>query len=122
MAEPYNDACRGYFFAPAHAGPLSRDYPLALTASARESAQGAVIELAAGIIDDIIVEMRFRARGCPHLLAAAEAICRDREQAAVAGLSVFDASELIQKLAIPVEKTGRILLLEDALKSLWAEY
>ena len=113
---------RQAFFAPAHAGSLSRDYPLVLSASVKEAAQGAEVLLEAGIAEGIITEMRYRVRGCPYLIAAAEALCKEREQGAVAALSSFALAELMEMLAIPVEKSGRILLLEDALKSLWAQY
>ena len=71
---------------------------------------------------DEVAEMRFRVYGCPHLIAAAEALCNEREGGAVAGLSAFVLEEFMSRLAVPVEKTGRILLLEDALLALWAQY
>lgn len=121
-AEPYNQAVRKNFTGPAHAGDLSLDYPQVLRAVAAESENGCRLVLAAGVVDEIVVEMRYRVWGCPHLIAAAEALCKEREQGAVAGLSVFAMTELMELLAIPVEKTGRILLLEDALNSLWEQY
>lgn len=120
--EPYNQAVRHNFHSPAHAGDLSRDYPHVLRAVAAESGNGSRLVLAAGVAEEIILEMRYRVWGCPHLIAAAETLCKDREQGAVAGLSVFDLAELMAILAIPVEKSGRILLLEDALNSLWEQY
>lgn len=121
-AEPYNQAVRNNFQSPAHAGDLSRDYPQVLRAGAAESENGPRLVLAAGVVDEVIIEMRYRVWGCPHLIAAAETLCNERERGAVAGLSVFALAELMELLAIPVEKTGRILLLEDALNSLWLQY
>jgi len=37
-------------------------------------------------------------------------------------LQHFDVNGMMQQLSIPVEKTGRLLLLEDALQSLWQQY
>jgi nitrogen fixation NifU-like protein len=122
IVDPYNETVRALFFAPQHAGSLSRDYGQMLFASVAESDKGSRLELAAGIAEEVIVEMRFKVWGCPHLIAAAEALCKEREHGAIAGLSVFEPAEIMARLAIPVEKTGRILLLEDALKSLWAQY
>ena len=122
VREPYNEAVRESFFAAEHAGSLSRDYPLVLHASVAESDKGSRVELAVGVADEVVAEMRYLVRGCPHLIAAAEVLCRECEQGAVAGLSVFAMSEIMGRLAIPVEKTGRILLLEDALKSLGTQY
>lgn len=120
--DPYNETVRDLFFAAEHAGTLSRDYALMLHASAAASACGPRVLLAVGIADDVVAEMRFHVWGCPHLIAAAEVLCQEREHGAIAGLSVFALPELMAQLAVPVEKTGRILLLEDALKSLWAQY
>ena len=93
-----------------------------LHAEVSESATGARLVLAAGIVAEQVAEMRFLAFACPHLIAAAEALCQEREGGAVAGLSVFALDEMMARLAVPVEKTGRILLLEDALHALWAQY
>lgn len=120
--EPYSEAVREAFFNTTHAGDLSQNYAQSLSASAAESGDGAEIVLAVGIVAEIIEEIRFRVWGCPHLIAAAETLCKDIEGSAVSRLSAFKPADISSGLAIPVEKTGRILLLEDALNSLWAQY
>lgn len=122
LDDPYNEAVRALFANPAHAGDLQGDYAQVLTADAAESAHGARIMLFAGIADGMIAEMRFRALACPHLVAAAEWLCRERQNGSVAGLSSFDTKGLMEQLSVPPEKTGKILLLEDALKSLWEQH
>ena len=121
-SEPYNETVRGCFENPAHAGDLRGDYAQVLSSERAESHHGARIVLFAGITDGMIAEMRFRAWACPHLIAAAELLCRDRENGPVSGLSLFHAKELMAQLSVPAEKTGKILLLEDALKSLWEQH
>ena len=120
--DPYNETVRAFFENPTHAGDLQGDYARVLTADAAESECGARIMLFAGIADGMIAEMRFRALACPHLVAAAEWLCRDRQNGPVSGLSAFDRHGLMEQLAVPPEKTGKILLLEDALKSLWEQH
>ena len=120
--DPYNEAVRACFENPDHAGDLQGDYALILAAEAAESEQGARVVLSAGIADGMIAEMRFRVWGCPHLVAAAETLCRDREKGPVSGLSQFDANGMMQQLSVPATKTGKMLLLEDVLKLLWAQY
>lgn len=122
MEDPYNEAVRACFENPDHAGDLQGNYALTLAAETAESEQGARIVLSTAIADGIIMEMRYRVWGCPHLVAAAETLCRDREKGPVSGLSQFDASGMMAQLAVPAAKTGRMLLLEDALKSLWAQH
>ncbi len=119
---PYNETVRGCFENPGHAGDLLGDHSRRLESDVAESDTGSRIMLSAGITDGMIAEMRFRAWGCPHFIAAAELLCRDRENGPVSGLSLFEMSGLMEQLSVPVEKTGKILLLEDALKSLWDQH
>jgi len=77
-----------------------------------------VLELSAAQAGGVLEAMRFRAWGCPHVIAAAEAACATLEGRPVAELLEFPISGLMENLAVPVEKTGRILVLEEALRSL----
>lgn len=120
--EPYNGAVRAFFENPDHAGDVRGDYAQVLTSTVAESEQGARIVLSVGIADGMIAQMSFRVFGCPHLIAAAEMLCNDREDSPVCGLSAFDSKTTIEKLSVPPGKTGKMLLLEDALKSLWKQY
>ena len=76
------------------------------------------MRLSATAEDGVITAMRFRAWGCPHTIAAAESACAGLEGRPVSELLEFPASGLMEKLPVPVEKTGRILVLEDAIRSL----
>lgn len=112
MTDPYGPEVRRLFGAPAHAGRLD---------PARVGAAGdaeASVQLFAQVADGRIVAMRFLARGCPHLIAAAEATCVALEGRNAVEFNEFDASAIRDRLAVPVEKTGRILLIEDAVRLL----
>ena len=113
IADPYGDRVRELFAHPDHAGDLENP-----SARAQVVAQGVRVALAADIDDGSIVRLRFRAWGCPHLLAAAEAFCRAFEGRPVSALAEFGAAEIMQTLPVPREKLGRILVLEDAVRSL----
>lgn len=116
--DPYNELVRAHFENPVHAGDLEGDYAQVLSADVSDSEQGARIVLSAGIDAGMIAEIRFRAWGCPHLIAAAEQLCRECENTAVVALEEFSANHVMTELSVPPEKTGKILLLEDALRSL----
>jgi NifU-like protein involved in Fe-S cluster formation len=118
----YNEAVRRHFADPRHAGNLPKYYELTLIADVSESAEGTQIVMSAGIRGDTIAAMAFRARGCPHLIAALELACRILTDQPVASLENFDLANITQELSVPVEKAGRILLMEDALAALWAQY
>ena len=111
-ADPYSERVRALFASAAHAGRVEGG----VEAYARE--QGVRVELTARVEGGTMSELRFRAWGCPHLLAAAEAVCRGFEGRPTAALQAFSAAEIMQTLPVPREKLGRILLLEDAVRSL----
>jgi NifU-like protein involved in Fe-S cluster formation len=110
--DPYSDDVRRLFAAPAHAGVLEGGTTIL------ENAQGVRVELSADTRDGQLGALRFRAYGCPHLLAAAEVFCADFEGRAVGDLEVFSSAQIKETLDIPKHKTGRILVLEDAVRSL----
>ena len=112
-SDPYSQRVRDLFARPDHAGDLEKP-----AAWAQIDDQGVRIALAAQCEGDTIVSLRFRAWGCPHLLAAAEAFCREFEGRPVRALQTFSAAEIMQSLSVPREKLGRILVLEDAVRSL----
>ncbi len=110
--DPYSAQVRGLFDAPEHAGRLDS------AAQAGRDEQGVRISLFADVADGRLAAMRFLAWGCPHVIAAAEAVCARYEGRPVAELLEFSAADLMQSLSVPVEKTGRILVIEDAVRSL----
>ena len=111
-ADPYSETVRELFATTPHAGDVAG------AESVSNSDQDVRIRLSASVQDGIIETMRFRAWGCPHLVAAAEAACAALEGRAAAGLVDWASNDLMENLPVPVEKTGRILVLEDAVRSL----
>jgi NifU-like protein involved in Fe-S cluster formation len=110
--DPYSARVRACFEAPAHAGDLESGE------SVRVDEQDVRIVLSATASNGTVHAMRFRAWGCPHTIAAAEAACQALEGGPVADLLEFSARDLMEYLSVPVEKTGRILVIEDAVRSL----
>lgn len=118
--EPYNDLVRGYFENPAHAGDVGQAYAERLSADVCEPGSGARLQLFAGIERGKISALRFRVWGCPHLVAAAELYCSEHEGRELAASGEVDLKEIMDRLAVPVAKTGRLLLIEDAARRLAA--
>lgn len=117
----YNDELRRLFASPAHAGDRPGGTRTA-TAEASASATGYRVRLSASEEAGRLTAVRFRAFGCPHLLAAAEAFCAEVEGQPATALLVPRVPALMERLAVPVEKTGRLLLLEDAAEALAREF
>ena len=113
--DPYNSLVRELFANTAHAGSLAD------AVSAEKSEQGVSVSsyLRQSRKDGAVEQLRFRAWGCPHLIAAAEAVCAEYEGQTASQLEEFSVvSDLMQRLAVPAEKSGRILVLEDAVRLL----
>ncbi len=111
-SDPYSAEVRALFAAPEHGGALDDAF------CAVVDDQGIRVRLFAAVEEGIVTELRFQAWGCPHLIAAAESFCAEFEGRAINDLLEFSASGLMQSLSVPVEKSGRILVLEDAVRSL----
>ncbi len=111
-ADPYNNRVREYFAETDHCGDIIDG------AVGYYEDQGMRVRLSAEVRGESIGRLRFRAWGCPHVIAAAEAVCRRFEGRPVIELEQFESGQIMQDLAVPVEKTGRILGLEDSVRSL----
>ena len=113
-ADPYSQRVRELFATTPHTGVIDGGVIVLI------EDQGVRLELSAKAVGGRVSELGFRAWGCPHLIAAAAAFCTGYKGQKVAHLQQFSVSGLMQTLAVPVEKTGRILVLEDAVRSLGA--
>lgn len=116
--QPYSSEVRARFADPQHAGDLPAGPGAVFSASCRESAQGAALQFDAQLDDGVVTYLRFRAFGCPYLIAAAELACQHYQGRPVSDLGDLSAASLLERLQAPVEKTGRMLLLEDTISSL----
>lgn len=77
-------------------------------------AQGTMFVLSARVADNRIEAVRFEAYGCPHCIAAGSWLSErlvglDRDQ-----LRAWRWRDADQALRFPLEKRGRLLILEDA--------
>jgi NifU-like protein involved in Fe-S cluster formation len=115
---PYNARVRECFNAPHHAADGNAVGGHRYAARAAESDSGAHLSLSAVTDNCVLASLRFRVFGCPHLIAAAEVCCERFEGGPVNQLGDLDVPRLMETLGVPIEKTGRILLLEDAIRSL----
>jgi NifU-like protein involved in Fe-S cluster formation len=117
----YNDAVRRHFAEPRHAGDLADSFDRMISADVSDSDKGARIVISAGIRDGTIASAAFRAFSCPHLIAALDLACERLTGQPVQSLENYDLAHITKELGVPAEKAGRILLLEDALATLWAQ-
>ncbi len=64
---------------------------------------------------DTVIEARFQALGCPHTLATASWLASSWPGAGAREAQPGSPRDWAQTLGVPVEKLGRLLLIEDAL-------
>jgi len=60
---------------------------------------------------------RFSAYGCPHTVAVAAWLCETLEGAPLNGVVPGTPADWAAKFAVPAEKLGRLLVVEDALRT-----
>ncbi|MEO0424418.1 MAG: iron-sulfur cluster assembly scaffold protein [Pseudomonadota bacterium] len=75
---------------------------------------GAEVVLWVRVLEGAIQEARFQVLGCPHTVAAAALLVEGLAGQPAAAARV-DTTAISERLLLPVEKLGRVLLLEDAL-------
>ncbi len=66
---------------------------------------------------DIVKDARVQAFGCPHTLDVAGWVCRELPGRRRAALAPGKPAEWAASHSVPVEKLGRLLVIEDALKA-----
>ena len=113
----YNAEVRARFVQPLHAGAIA---PAAgvVSASAGSVEQGVRFVLFTRIENGRIIELKHRVYGCPHSIAAASLACEQLLGADLQRLNDWSWREAEQRLQVPPEKRGRLLVLEDAVRAL----
>lgn len=83
--------------------------------------RGTRVEFEARVRDGRIVECRFRAYGCPHVIAAASWVAEQAEGRAADDTSWVNPQQLAELLEAPPHKLGNLLVVEDALRACLAD-
>jgi nitrogen fixation protein NifU and related proteins len=97
------------------AAPLQHG-ALATRGGAGDVEQGARVEFEFRLEARRVVGARFRAFGCPHLVAAASWVTDRLRGATREELAAWDWREAAEALEIPPAKFGRLLTVQDAVR------
>jgi NifU-like protein involved in Fe-S cluster formation len=112
----YSQLTRHHFETAAHAGVLSGPDMRRGTAGSR--AQGTWVQFDVQIDSSHGVAtfgaVRFLAYACPHVIAVADWIAAQAVGSEAKALLPESVSSLRQRFEVPVEKLGRLLIVEDA--------
>jgi NifU-like protein involved in Fe-S cluster formation len=107
---------RELFAALDHAGDIpERAGARVLIGEAGQEALGTRVRFSLRVSAERLLEVRYRAYGCPHTLATCEWLARSLEGKALAALKPGNPIGWAQHLGVPAAKLGRLLVVEDAL-------
>ncbi|HME40202.1 MAG TPA: iron-sulfur cluster assembly scaffold protein [Steroidobacteraceae bacterium] len=108
----YSELTRYYFETAAGAGVLSG--PGVYRGAAGRRAHGTWVQFDLHIDSGIIRAARFLVFGCPHTIAVTAWVAEHAAGSAIRTALPESVPELSARFAVPVEKRGRLLVIEDA--------
>lgn len=111
----YNDAVTEHFDRPRNCGRLDPARQGVICGTAGRVETGARVEIDLAITNARVADARFRAYGCPHLIAAASMLMEMVKGVPVDRLTELRPPMLAEPLGLPQHKLGLMLVLEDAL-------
>jgi nitrogen fixation NifU-like protein len=117
--DAYNALVREHFAAPRHT-PCHPPGPEVVFATAGRESDGVQYRLSAQVEGETLREVRFETYGCPHSIAAASMLTEQLRGSSLEAAAGWTWQQVSRLLEIPAEKRGRLLILEDALRSLIA--
>jgi nitrogen fixation NifU-like protein len=118
----YSSKVAEYFAHPANAGIPAGD-PAALSrGEAGERAHGVQVVFHMRAEGERVEEIRFQAFGCPHTIAACSMVTERLSGGPVEALNEFDPQVLVSALEVPIEKVGRMLVVQDALRNCFIDW
>lgn len=119
-AADYSQAVVDRFAAPRHAGSLPVAPGERLQGEAAALQRRAWVSFELRLRDGQVVDGRFRAWGCPHVIAACDLAVERLLDGPLAAAASLQARSLAAALGAPPGKLGRLLVIEDALCALAA--
>lgn len=118
----YSSEVARHFAAPRHAGVLAAGPGVLLQGEGGSVAQGALVRFQLRVAAGRVVALAWQAWACPHTIAACSLAAEMLEGCSRAELEAFDPLALRTPLAVPTEKTGRLLIVQDALRKCLAAW
>ena len=111
----YDSQVRQRFLSAHRAGPLDGGAPGPVSGEAEDRTQNVWVRFRLQVRRGAIETVRYNVYGCPHTVAAAEWTAEWLEGRPAGALDELSMRHCLEELGVPVEKLGKLLLLEDAL-------
>ncbi len=116
QSERYSAVVEQHFAHPRHVGRLTGSHETSLSGAAGQRAHGTEVVFHVGVEGARIAQITFQAFGCPYTIAACSLLAERLTGCPMDLLGEIRVAELAASLDLPVEKTGRMLIIEDALR------
>ncbi len=107
------------FHSPKGAGEFAEGTLGLATGEAEDRTLNVWVRVQVQVVGTVIRSVRFRVFGCPHMLAAAGWVAEALQGRERDALRELDMHEIRKTLDAPLEKLGKLLVLEDALQACW---
>ena len=101
------------------AGEFAEGTPGLVTGEAEDRTLNVWVRVQVQFVGTVIRSVRFRVFGCPHMMAAAGWVAEALQGRESNALRELDMHEIRKTLDTPLEKLGKLLVLEDALQACW---
>jgi len=111
----YSSEVRQRFLSPYGAGVFEHSSLGVVSGEASDRTLNVRVCFRVQVVDGVISSSRFQVFGCPHTLAAASWVSEWLEGRPAIALRQLNVRSLADTLEVPVEKFGKLLLIEDAL-------
>ena len=115
----YSSEVQQRFHSPQGAGEFAEGAPGLTTGEAEDRTLNVWVRVQVQVVGTVIRSVRFRVFGCPHMLAAAGWVAEALQGRESDALRELDMHEIRTTLDLPLEKLGKLLVLEDALQACW---
>jgi NifU-like protein involved in Fe-S cluster formation len=104
------------FRLPPGAGEFSEGTPGVAASEAADKTLNVWVRVQIEFAGTVIRTVRFSVFGCPHIVAAASWVAESLHGRDTAALDELDMRDVGRRLDVPLEKLGKLLVLEDALR------
>jgi NifU-like protein involved in Fe-S cluster formation len=112
----YSAEVERYFAHPVNAGVLTGDPAEIVAGCAGDRQFGTEVTFYLRIRAQRIAAISFQVFGCPHTVAACCLASERLTGEPIAAIEGFQPTTLMSALGVPTEKTGRLLIIQDALR------
>lgn len=115
----YSPEVLSRFSMPRRTDALAERLPGVVEGEAEDRALNVWVRFQIQVLDGRVERVRFKAFGCPYTIAAASWVAERVEGRNAESLAGLDVGEIVAALDVPVERIGKLLRIEDALRECW---